>query len=142
MDGGAHRVAVVLADEDHGQLPERGEVHGLVELALGHGAVAEVALHDLVTALVLHRERGAGGDGQVGGDDPVPAEEIDALVEEVHRAALALAEAVAAAEELGHDPAGIRALREAVAMLAVGGDGVVVGRRVEMAPTATASCPM
>ena len=34
-------VAVVLAEEDDRQLPHRGEVHRLVERALGHRAVAE-----------------------------------------------------------------------------------------------------
>jgi len=124
---GAHRVAVVLAEEQHRQLPERRQVHRLVELPLRHGAVAEVAHDHLVAAPVLDSEADAHCDGQVRPDDRVTAEEVGALVEQVHRAALALGEPVAAAEQLGHDPLGIGTLRQAVAVLAVRGDRVVVG---------------
>src|SRR5215467_2348523 len=126
VDGRTHRVAVVLADEDHGQLPEGGEVERLVELALGHRAVSEVAEHDLVAALVLDGETRSGGQGQVRAHDTVAAQEVDALVEEVHRAALALGKSVPAAEELGHHAPGIGALGDAVAVLAVGRDHVVL----------------
>src|SRR5580704_18037662 len=127
VDRGAHRVAVVLANEDHRQLPERGQVQGLVELAFGHRAVTEVAQHDLVAPLVLDREAGAGGERQVRAHDAVAAQEVDALVEEVHRAALALTQPAHAAEQLGHDPARIRPLGQAVAVLAIGRNRVVVG---------------
>src|SRR5262245_3826919 len=125
-DGRAHRVAVVLADEDHGQLPEGGEVERLVELALGHRAVSEVAEYDLVATLVLDGESRPGGQGQVRAHDTVAAQEVDALVEEVHRAALALGKPVPAAEEFGHHAPGIGALGDAVAVLAVGRDHVVL----------------
>ena len=39
----AHRVEIVFADEEHRQPPERGEVHGFMELALGRRAFAEEA---------------------------------------------------------------------------------------------------
>src|SRR5262244_2936610 len=125
VDGRAHGVAVVLADEDHGQLPEGGEVHRLVELALGHGAVAEVAEHDLVAALVLDGEPRPRGQWEVRAHDAVAAQEVDALVEEVHRATLALGEPVPAAEELGHHAPGIGPLGDAMPVLAVGRDHVV-----------------
>src|SRR5207249_6011234 len=124
---GAHGVAVVLAEPDDGQLPEGGEVQGLLELALGHRAVAEVAQDHLVAPAVLDGEAHAGGDRQVGADDGVAAEEVVLLVEQVHRTALALAEPVDAPEQLGHHAAGIGALDEAVTVLAVGRDRVVVG---------------
>ena len=65
-------------------------------------------------------------DRQVRPDDRVAAQKVGALVEQVHRAALALGEPVASAVELGHGALRIRALRQAVAVLAVGGDRVVV----------------
>src|SRR3989337_1070903 len=46
-------------------------------------------------------------------DDAVAAQEVDALVEEMHGAALAVAEPVAPAEELGHDAPRVRALGQA-----------------------------
>jgi hypothetical protein len=55
----------------------------------------------------------------VSADDAVAAQEVDALVEEVHRAALALGQPVLPAEQLGHDALGIGALGQAVAVLAV-----------------------
>jgi hypothetical protein len=43
LQGGAHGVQVVLAAEEHGQAPQRGQVHRLMELALGHRPLAEEA---------------------------------------------------------------------------------------------------
>ena len=43
LERGAHSVEVVLAEEQDRKLPERGEVQRFVELAFGHGAVAEEA---------------------------------------------------------------------------------------------------
>src|SRR5262245_5938572 len=135
LDRGAHGVAVVLAQEDHWQLPEGGEIHGFVKLPLRYRAVAEVADDDLVTALILDGEAHAHRDRQVRADDGVTAEEVDALVEEVHRAAFAAREPIAPAVELGHGALGIRALGQAVAVLAIGGDRVVIrpkrGRRAD-----------
>src|SRR5437773_9569906 len=59
VGGAAHRVAVVLAEVEHWEVPERPEVTRLVELPLGDGAVAEVADDDRVPPLVLDREGGA-----------------------------------------------------------------------------------
>src|SRR5262249_26880269 len=67
-----------------------------------------------------------GGEWQVRPYDAVAAQEVHALVEEVHRAALTLAEAVDAAEQLGHHPPRIRPLGDAVALLPVRGHRVVV----------------
>ena len=39
----AHRVEVVLANEQHRELPQRGEIQRFVELAFGDRAVAEEA---------------------------------------------------------------------------------------------------
>jgi hypothetical protein len=68
----------------------------------------------------------AGGERQVRAHDGVPAQEVPALVEQVHRAALALGEAVTAPEQLRHRAPRIAALGQAVAVLAIRRDGVVV----------------
>ena len=52
------RVLVVLTDEDDGQLPHRGDIERLVELALGGRAVAKEAHGDVTLALEL------GGQGR------------------------------------------------------------------------------
>ena len=53
------REAVVLADEDQRQLPERREVDGLVEVAGLHRAVAEEHDRDRVVAAQPRRQRAA-----------------------------------------------------------------------------------
>src|SRR5256885_11378208 len=67
-------VEVVLAGVDHGQLPERGHVHHLVEDALAERAVAEEADRDLVGAAHPGGHGRAGRDPGRAGDDRVRAE--------------------------------------------------------------------
>ena len=44
---------IVLADEDHGRLEDGGEVHRLVEVAFGGGAIAEEGHHYIVLLPVV-----------------------------------------------------------------------------------------
>src|SRR3972149_1757818 len=57
---------VVLADEDHGHVPDPGEVTGLVEIALGRRAVAEVDHDYRALAPVLDAIADADRVGQLG----------------------------------------------------------------------------
>src|SRR6266853_2609867 len=109
-------VAVVLADEDHRQLPDLREVHLFVEQALAERAFAEEAHCDLAGLLVLGGERGAGRNAGAAADDGVGAEVAGVGIGNVHRAALALAVAVLFAEQLGKHAVGRRAFREAMAV--------------------------
>ena len=120
------RVAVVLDDVDHRQLPELRHVEALVDLALVGGAVAEIGQ---ATTLSLPRYLLAKAR-------PVPSETcaptmpwppIEALLdgEHVHRAALAFGIAAAAAGQLGHDALGVHAAGQHVAVIAVAGDDCV-----------------
>jgi hypothetical protein len=59
-------------------------------------------------------------------DDRVGAEHSFRHVEQVHRAALAVHQAVLAAEQLGHDRGHLRAAGEHVVVAAVGDERVVV----------------
>ena len=79
------------------------------------------------------RERHAGADDRVGAQDPARG------VGDVHRAALAAAEARRLREQLGHHAVDVRALGQAVAVAAVGGGHVVVVAQRRADPTATAS---
>src|SRR5690606_40527064 len=92
VEGGAHAVAVVLADVDHRQLPLARHVERLVEGALVAGGVTEVADRDTVLVAVPARERHAGAERDLPTDDAVPAVEVLLDVEDVHRAALARSE--------------------------------------------------
>ena len=122
----AHAVAVVLAQEDHRQLPHRRHVQGLVEGADVHRGLAEKTDADLVAALILGRERDPGRERNVGAHNAVAAHEAPARVEEVHRPALALGAARRLPEQLRHYDAGRNAPHQRLAVFAVGRDGVVV----------------
>ena len=127
VERGAHAVAVVLDDVDDRQLPERGDVQGLVEGALVDGAVAEEAEHHLLGLAQADRVAHARRHRQVAAHDAVPAEVAGGDVVEVHAAALAAADAPDLPAQLGHQRPGVGAAGERVAVVAVGGDEVVVG---------------
>jgi hypothetical protein len=126
VDARAHAVDVVHDDVDDRQPPDAGEVQRLVPGADVRRAVAELAQHRLLAAVARDRERDAGGDGQLPADDAPAAQEVASDVEQVHGPAAAVRAAVDAAEQLGHDGAGAHAAREREAVVAVGGEQVVV----------------
>src|SRR6202044_2617576 len=99
-EGSPHRVLVVLADEDDGELPERGQREALVEPSDAHRALAEEAARAPPGLPVLAREGASGGERDVPADDAVPAQHVMRLVEEVHRSAEALGAAGHLTEEL------------------------------------------
>ena len=121
----AHPELVVDDHKHHRELPEGREVHGLAEGALVRGAVAHHREDHVLAALIVGGEGDAGGERQRAAHDPVAAKEALVPVEEVHGAAAAAGAAVHAAEQLGHDGVRMRAARERLAVLAVGGHEVV-----------------
>ena len=141
--GGELGVAVVLAEEDDRQLPHGGEVHRLVERALGHGAVAEERHRDAAVGPQLRRRRRADRDRQAGGHDAVGAEDPEVRVGDVHRAAAAAVGALVLGHQLGEHPERVEALGQAVAVAPVGrGDDVGRAAAASTRPTADASCPI
>src|SRR5579884_407340 len=123
-------VEVVLADVDHGELPERGHVHRLVEQPLSERSLAEEADRHLVGAAPLRAERRPGRDPGRAADDRVRAQVPVREVRDVHRPALALVVAGRLAEQFGEHEVDARALREAVAVPAMRrGDVVVLAKR-------------
>ena len=125
LERGPHAELVVDDEEDHGQLPERHQVHGLPERALVACAVAEHADDRVVGLPVVAREGDAGGERQVAAHDPVAAEEAALQVEEMHRAAAALGAPVLTPEQLRHDGVDRRATGQRLAVLAVGREEVI-----------------
>src|SRR5829696_587626 len=73
--GNRDGVDVVLDEEDHGQVVDAGEVHGLVPVPLAGGGLAAARQHDPVLAAHLERQGAAGSlrildpDGRRGRDD-------------------------------------------------------------------------
>jgi hypothetical protein len=117
---------VVLDDEDHGQLPAGGEVQALEERALVRAAVARERDRDLIRPLHAGRESHAAHERRTAADDPVGAQHALGEVGDVHRPALAVAEAGRLAVDLGHHPLDVAALRDRVTVAAVGAGHVVV----------------
>src|SRR6185436_5042552 len=88
----------------------------------GHG--------DLVGALDLRGQADAAHERRAAADDPVRPEHALVDVGDVHRAALAAADAGRLAVDLGHHALDVAALRDRVAVAAVRADDVVVGTEV------------
>ncbi len=126
---GKFRVLVVLAHVDERQLPEHGDVGGLVPDALVDGAVAEEGHADAALALPLGGEGTAGGDADPAAHDPVGAQDAQRDVRDVHLAALAAAVAGDAAHHFGHHGFHPPALGDDMAVAAVrAGDGVILAQ--------------
>ena len=118
-------VAVVLAEEDDRQPPHGGEVHRLVERALGHRTVAEEGHGDAAVGPQLRRRRRPDGDGQAGRHDAVRPEDPERRVGDVHRAPAAAVGALVPGHQLGEHPERVQPLGQAVAVAAMGrGDDV------------------
>ncbi|MDT4848788.1 hypothetical protein FQZ97_828890 [compost metagenome] len=123
--------AVVLADEEHGQVVHAGPVQRFEERAAVDRAVAEEADRDVVAALQeFLRMRRADRDRQARRDHAVGAQHAHREVRDVHRAALAAVEARGLAEQLAHHPREVGALGQRVAMAAVRGGEVVARAQV------------
>ena len=101
-----------------------------MELALVGRAVPEEGHGYASGVLELGREGGARGEGNACTHDAVGPEHPAVKVGDVHRPALALADARRAPEELGHHCLRLDALGEAVAMAAMGGGEGVARREV------------
>src|SRR5204863_5541391 len=84
----AHAVAVVLDHIDDRQLPQRGHVEALVDLALVDRAVAEVGHRDPSVVAVAMGKAEPGADRHLGADNAVTAEEVLLAAEHMHGAAL------------------------------------------------------
>jgi hypothetical protein len=100
-----------------------------VEGPLVDRALAEEGGGDASLAKQLARHPSADRERQAGADDRVRTEHPARGVGDVHRAALAVADALAAGEQLGHHPVDLHAAGEAVTVAAVGGGHVVALRQ-------------
>ena len=87
--------------------------------ARGHGFIP-AAVDDFIDVLGSKRE--SGPQWTLGTDDAVSTVHVVVLVEEVHRAALALGTSIDSSEELSETDLGIQASGECMPMIPVGGD--------------------
>ena len=95
-------VLIIFAQEDDGQLPDRRQIHGLVEGALVAGPIAKEGHGHPVIALQLAAQRRPhrGGDGRP--QDARLPQDADTEVRQVHGATLAFTQAGAFAKQLRH----------------------------------------
>ena len=112
-------VAVVLAHEHERQPLHLREVEALEDVALVHGAVAEVRDGD-AAGRPLQRERRPGRGGDAAADDPERADQPVGRRVHVHRARAAAVDPGRAAEHLVEQLLRVDAERERVAVTAVG----------------------
>ena len=118
-------VAVVLAEENHRQVPQLGHVHRLVEGADVGRTIAEAGDSDPPILAVLRCQREAVGDRQARPDDPGRHHHPARWMGDVHRPALALAGAGGAPGDLGEQQVERHALGDLVVLAAIGGDEIV-----------------
>jgi hypothetical protein len=93
-------VEIVLADEDHRQLPHHGEIQRFVEGADIGGAVAEEADRNVLLSLVLRAPSRPAGDRQMRADNGVGAHHAVIHRRQMHRAALAAHQPIVALHQL------------------------------------------
>jgi hypothetical protein len=117
---------VVLADEQHRQLPDRGQVQALVEGAVVHGPVPEERHGHPVRLQQLETVARAGRLEDARADNPAGAHQADFGGEQVHAAAAPPRAAGRPAVQLGDQLARGQALGQGVAVPAVRAEDHVV----------------
>lgn len=127
MDFSPDLVAVVLADEQYRQPPQRRHVHRLMEGPLIRRAIAEVAQDDFRRIVHAQPIADPGRDGKGFTDDGIAAEETLVGVEEMHGATVAMRTSGRPPEQLGHDGARTDTPHHGVHVLAVSTDDIVGG---------------
>ena len=119
---------IVFTDEDHGELPYGGKVHGLTQSALIAAAVAEERDADAVGRVHRAVERIAGAERLRRANDAVCTHKADLGCGLMHFAGAAAAVALLLAHQLGHHGVDVRALGDEMAVAAVRRGDVVLTR--------------
>ena len=126
-DGGGHAIGIVDADEQGGQLPDGGQVHGLPGGTLVAGAVAEEDEGDaILLAPLLDGQCSAVAHDGAGTQNAVGTKVVDVGVRNVHGAALTLTHAGLAGQNFRHHIVGADALADGLTVAPVGAEYVVL----------------
>jgi hypothetical protein len=135
-------VEVVLADEDDGEMPDRGQVHRLVERPDVRRPVPEEGDRGIVGTSVHRREGSATREGKMGTDDRERAERSYLDVGEMHRPTHAPAHAIGLPEDLCHASVRRSAHREQGPVTAVGACHRVAGTKRRAHPDRNRLLPL
>src|SRR5262252_4225292 len=122
---GALAVAVVLEYEDGGQPQHDGKVHRLEGRALVRSAVAGEGDRDVLRSKGLRRQCRAAHQRRTAAHDSVGPQHAAVEIGDVHRTALAAAQAAVPGKQLLHHRLDVAALGDAMAMAAMGAGDVV-----------------
>ena len=117
---------IIFHPENHRQLPELGDVQRFVKHAFFHGAVAEEDHGDSLFTFDLSGVSGAAGEREAAADDGGGMNDADFGRGDVKRPGAALAVAGGAADDLGQDFLGVAALGDDMAVVAMGGEDIIV----------------
>ena len=112
-------VAVVLADEEEGQLQDLAEVEALEDVTLVHRTVAEIR-HGNAACRALQRQRGSRRRGDAAADDPERPDQTVVRRVHVHRAGATAVDAGLACEHHLEQLLGVDTDRKRVTVTAVG----------------------
>ena len=115
--------AVVLDHEEHGRLPDRGQVHALVQQAFAEGAVAHHDGHHAAATLLAPMQRQSGANGC---HARLYAVTVEVAKGHVLAAAIAAADAGFAPHDLGNQAHEVTCISHEMAMVAVVGQHHVV----------------
>src|SRR5208282_4674008 len=133
VSGGGFRVMrvfvveIVLADVDHRQLEELGEVHLFIENSLAERAFSEKTYRHLAGTETAGRKCGPRGNAAAAAYDCIRSQVAGGRVRNVHGTAFALAVSGLLAQQFGKHSIGRGAFRQTMSVTAMGA-GDVVGR--------------
>ena len=117
---GADGKAVVLADEDHRQLPEDRQIDRFIVHAAGGRRLAVIANRNLLRVAELCGKRQAGRDGEAVAEHAVASRNAELRRERVHHAARSVVRPAGLEEKIAHDGVERNALRQQRTDAAVG----------------------
>ncbi len=123
---GAHAIHIVLRDENHGQIPNGGQVQCLMESALVARTIPKEAGYHLTVLPLFRGQSHAVGDGDAAANDTIGANDAPVEIRDMHRTALALAAAGDLAVDFRHHGLKVSSLGQNVPVAPVGADHIVI----------------
>src|SRR5229473_1777456 len=112
-------VTIVLADEQHRQAPQCGDIQRLVKRAGARRTIAEKYHADVLSALRLRSPRRPRGEREIAGHDTGRPQHAVRCVDQVHGTAATAAQAIPPAQNFGESRLNVAALGEYMAMPAM-----------------------
>ena len=123
---GVDRIKVVLADEDHWQFMERGEVGGFVERPLLDRRVPKKGHGDRSAVRLFHRKRSAHCDRDAARNDRQAQKHAHVGIQQVHRPTPAATTTCGFSMEFSEHAFEVAALRKVVHVRSMRGHDLII----------------